>query len=342
MARLAAFPRRGTPYTECLYRALDATGVEVREGDFSIRWLLREIGGIDCFHFHWPSLAYAYRRTLRTTLRHLARFLLFLAIIKLRGRKILWTAHNLYPHDKGGRMFVLIDAAVRRLIVRLSSAIFVHGPTARRIVAAEFPAARGRLVQIDHGHMVDHYANTIARPDARAKLNIRPDTFVYLFIGICKEYKNLESLIATFGEVPGDTLLVIAGRFQDDEYRERIGGLAARQPNVRLVPIRIPDDELQIYINASDTIVLPYTDILTSGAAMLAISFGRPVVAPRRGYLQDVITEDCGVLYEPGDPGALLGAMNAIRARSFDRAQIVRHALSYDWNRTAETTRLNL
>jgi beta-1,4-mannosyltransferase len=339
MATIAVFPRDGTPYTECLYREVSRDGIDIVEGDFSIRWLCRHLGTIDGFHFHWPSFAYAYRSNWRKTAANLARFLLFLGIIRTRGRRIFWTAHNLYPHDRGAYGYVLIDRIVRRLIVRLSSAVFVHGATGASAVVREFPAAAAKIARIDHGHWVGYYKNDVARAEARARSGIAPTAFVFLFIGICKEYKNLPQLIAAFQRVGGEACLIIAGRFQDAGYRAEVARLAvAAGPAVRLVPRFIEDDELQVFLNASDTVVLPYTEILTSGAAMLALSFGKPVVAPKRGYLQDVIDDRCGVLYEPEAVDGLVTAMREVRARAFDRQAILEHALSYAWKPIADAT----
>jgi hypothetical protein len=51
MPRLAAFPRSGNAYTECLYEALTRKGIEILEGDFSIRWLNREVKTVEYFTF---------------------------------------------------------------------------------------------------------------------------------------------------------------------------------------------------------------------------------------------------------------------------------------------------
>jgi beta-1,4-mannosyltransferase len=48
---------------------------------------------------------------------------------------------------------------------------------------------------------------------------------------------------------------------------------------------------LQIYLRASDVVVLPYIEILNSGAAILALSFSRPVLVPARGALIDLREE---------------------------------------------------
>ncbi|MEZ4597387.1 MAG: glycosyltransferase [Chloroflexota bacterium] len=52
-----------------------------------------------------------------------------------------------------------------------------------------------------------------------------------------------------------------------------------------LLPGNVPDDRMQVFLRAADVMVLPYRDVLTSGSAILAMTFGLPVVAPRIGCL---------------------------------------------------------
>ena len=55
----------------------------------------------------------------------------------------------------------------------------------------------------------------------------------------------------------------------------------------------VPDGEVQHYLLAADAVVLPFKEILTSGSAMLALSFGRPVVAPH-GWVTLLISSESG------------------------------------------------
>jgi glycosyltransferase involved in cell wall biosynthesis len=98
----------------------------------------------------------------------------------------------------------------------------------------------------------------------------------------------------------------------------------------------VPSENLQLYLNACDVVVLPYREDLTSGAAMLALSFGRPVVAPRMGTLEELLTDDCGVLYDPRSDAALVDAMRAARMRHFSAQAIVSRAQQFSWDRSAQ------
>src|SRR5262249_1289312 len=82
---------------------------------------------------------------------------------------------------------------------------------------------------------------------------------------------------------------------------------------------------------ASDCVVLPYREILTSGAAVLALSFGKPVVAPARGALIDVITHNSGKLFSPYTNESLSGAMKAVRTRHFEAEQIRSEIKRFEW-----------
>ena len=99
---------------------------------------------------------------------------------------------------------------------------------------------------------------------------------------------------------PGARLL-IAGRPRGGASTTRLAAAAAADRRIRL-PLRfVPDDELQVWLRAADVVVLPFRDILTSGSAILALSFGRPVVAPALGCLPETVPT-AGVLYDPDAP----------------------------------------
>jgi glycosyltransferase involved in cell wall biosynthesis len=248
----------------------------------------------------------------------------------------VWTAHNLYPHDDGRTPLHRLG---RRIVLWLCSHVCVHGPAAASCVQREFRVPAARLVLLQHGHFIGFYANTITRAAARARLDIAPGDYVYLFVGLCKPYKNLELLVHSHAALADDSALWIVGQFQSGAYRERVQQAAALAGGGRITVVDhfVPSDELQVYLNACDAVVLPYQEILTSGTALLALSFGRPVVAPRLGVLPEVVTSDCGVLYDPQAAEGLCAAMRTVQELCFDPAKILRQARQFSWERSAAT-----
>ena len=216
----------------------------------------------------------------------------------------------------------------------------MHGETARRDLTNEFPEAAKKSVVIDHGNWLDFYRHDKTRAEARQELGIQEDTFVYLFIGLCKPYKNLHLLVEKFAEAPANSLLLIAGRFDDELYYRSVSEKTKSIPReIRIDARMIPDDELQVFLKACDVVVLPYAKSLTSGAAILALSFGRPVVAPRLGHLCDLIGPETGILYDPGDAGALGVALNECQRRRYSEDTIFGVAKRLDWRSAIEALR---
>jgi glycosyltransferase involved in cell wall biosynthesis len=332
--RIVAFPRGSTSYTDCFNDALEAAGAQVVDGIYSGRWILAQLPKSDAFQFHWPSFYYYVPgQAIRSWLR-LGKFALFLATIRCCGRKVFWTAHNLYPHD-GGRA-LRVHRAGRWLMCRVATRIFAHGRIAAEIVCRRLGATAGKLRVIEHGNWIGYYPNACTQLAAREKLGIGAVGRVFLFVGICKPYKNLEVLIAAFQSLPSGSTLVIAGKFQDSAYRRMVELAISRKPEGIVLHGRfLEDHELQYYLNLADCVVLPYSETLTSGGAMLALTFGRPVIAPRLGGLAEIVDAGCGILYDAREAQGLLTAMQSFSTEAFDTRQIQQRARQFSWQRSA-------
>jgi len=337
MPRVFAFPRRGIAYTECLYDTFEALGGQVVEGVWSGKDLLAAVRPGDVIHVHWPSFLYYDPSSLLRSLLNAARMRVIFALARAKGARIVWTAHNLYPHE-GGRDF-WPHRVMRRYIARIASRIFVHGTTAQRILQSEFGIPDERLTQIPHGHWIDRYPRVMSRVAAREALKLSSTAYVFGFIGICRPYKHLEVLLHAFGRLPdGDHTLLVAGMFESDEYLATIRSAIAEhgRGRVHFEPRFIADSEMSLYMSAIDALVVPYADALTSGSALLAMSFGRAFVSPNVGGLRDIIDRDCGELYATNEEDALVRALRDVSQRTFDEDVIIARARRADWRLAAE------
>jgi beta-1,4-mannosyltransferase len=336
LPRVFAFPKSGIAYNECLYAAAAQKGLTVQEGVWAGRWLLSHVSAGDIVHIHWPSFLYYDASSPFNKLRSLARFFLLYAIVRWRSGRIVWTAHNLYPHDGGRREWS--HRLVRRFIARSADMIITHGPSAKATLKSEFGVADNKIAEVPHGNWIGYHPHTVTKDAARQALGIPASTYVYSIVGACRPYKNLEALIAAFKRLDGDCFLLIAGRFQSNDYQTRIGQLLAQLPasRFRMDAGFIANEKVQNYVVASDTLVLPYTEILTSGSAMLGLSFGVPVIVPDIGGMADVITEQCGLLYDAKAKDGLFRSMMQIRSREYSAPAILEYARRFDWSTSAE------
>lgn len=335
--RIIAFPYHGIAYTSALYSAIEAEGAEVLEADWSGRWLYHNIRKGDVVHIHWPSFMYLTAGTRRAILKSFWKCLLFLAIIRLRKGRIWWTAHNLLPHERCA--LPSLDLWARHLVVRLATRIFVHGPEAEAVLVGRYPRARGKCVRIPHGNWIGHYLPVLTREEARAKLGLPQDAFVYLCFGQCKPYKNVDGLIRAFRLAAAESdILLIAGGFADQSYLTTITELVDGDPRIRIVARFIADQDVSTYLYASDVMCVPYREILTSGAAMLSLSCGRPVISVSRGAMRDHLSEATGILVQVDDEQALVRALREARERNWSAEEIIRHAQRFSFADAARIT----
>lgn len=270
---------------------------------------------MDAFHFHWLHLFYDRPGVIRPLIGFLW-LVVRLVGLRILGYGMVWTVHNLASHE---RKHPLYDRLSGRLMARLADVVFAHGEIGAREVARAFD--RPDVVQLPLFSQVGHYPDTLDRAAARDKLGIPADAFVIVALGKIRAYKGADRLVETFSAraLPGDRLLV-AGRPETTVIAETMNTLAARDPRVILHPRFIPDDEVQVFYRAADVAVFPYRDILTAGAVGVALAFGVPVVAPRRGSVPEAVGEEAGALYDPDDPEALWRAIEAVRTG--DRAAL--------------------
>jgi len=112
-----------------------------------------------------------------------------------------------------------------------------------------------------------------------------------------------------------------------------IQNLAQNNPAIKWVLEPVPDEAIQLYMNACNVCVLPYRWSTTSGAVMLAWTFGRPVIAPAIASFPELVTPETGILYDPSQPDALVSALQQARERSWSASAIFNYVHQFDWDR---------
>jgi len=306
----------GNPYCDLLYGQLAAIGVDVEpDAELRFAWLVRNRKRVGVLHFHWPEFYYRGPAG-AATVRALAGFLACLALARALGYRIVWTIHNALPHEPHPA-----DRFVRWILMRIARTA-VHSRAARRALppGGDLPAV------VPHGHYIGAYPDTVSRRDARARLGVPPGDRVLLFFGQVRDYKGIADLLQAFRSIADPHVkLVVAGRPAAAADGETLRKLAAGDGRIQLHLRFVPDDEVQVFFRSADFVVLPYRHVLTSGVAILALSFGRPLVVPRLGCLQD-LDGGCAISYDPADPLGLDRALET--AGRADPALMAPHARS--------------
>lgn len=326
------------PYQWELARALGREGVRVSLHDGMSAAAKR--GTTDVIHIHWTH-EFLRGGSSWTRLWNAVRFLWSAFVARRRGVAIVWTVHNLFDHEGQHRRS---ERAFGRILVSLSDRIIVHCGTAADLVAEAYgvKAAVGRKAEVvPHGNYVESYPNEIDRLAARASLHLPETARVFLFIGQIRRYKGIDALIKDFCSVDlPEAQLVLAGAVREGEDHRALSAAIDADPRISAHFRFIDDDELQVFLNAADVVVLPYRDVLTSGSAVLAMSFGKALVAPRVGCLAESLPSDGAILYDPTRPDGLRAALQ--EAMTADLAPMGRanleRALEAGWDKVGKET----
>ena len=299
----------GNAYQDLLVDAQRHLGLQVIDGgcgDFFRTALMR--WKADILHFHWLH-PYLIRPSILGTILRSTRLLIELSILKLFGQRIVWTVHNLKNHDN---RHLVLERWFTKRFVRLPSAIIAHHQLGATEAASAFAISDpDRIHIIPLGNYIGCYPNQVSRREARERLGLDPEPVVLLFLGRIQPYKGVMELIREFKTLRSDSRLVIAGTPADAEMAQTIRKEIGGTKNIIFHPRFVPGEQIQFYMNACDAVVLPYRQILTSSAAMLAMSFGRACVAPRLSGMLDLLDDRGAFLYEPDQLGALAEAIHA-------------------------------
>ena len=258
------------------------------------------------------------------------------------GVRVIWTVHDLQNHEARQRG---IEDFLARTFSHRVNALIVHGASAGTILRATWGEdIADRLHVIPHGNYIHSYPNQISRTEARASFGFAPANLVFSFLGLIRPYKGVVPMVEAFRSCNDpDIRLLIAGKPLDNVIEKEIRLAIQEDSRIQFRPGYVAPEDIQVYLNASDVFVLPYQRILTSGAAVLGMSFGKACIAPRAGCVTDMLTEGAGALFfDPAvrdDLKRVIHQAVACRERLSEMGLYnLRCARDWDWDRIARAT----
>ncbi|HLI61644.1 MAG TPA: glycosyltransferase family 4 protein [Solirubrobacteraceae bacterium] len=347
--RVAQFPpvdpSQPASFPALLERATEAAGIHAAHTErLRTRWALRQRQA-NVVHLHWleyivtvegGSIGGWVRTLVRTT-----RLLASLLVLRTRGVGIIWTVHNLMPHEASRPR---IQRFIAHATYLLCDEVIVHSDYAAARVRTTFRGARRRSIHvIPHANYVGAHPPAAESPDAfRDRLGVPRNAYVYLCFGQIRRYKRLTHLAEAFGRLPDeDARLLIVGNAVDSEEAARLDTLAAKDPRILLRPGHVPDELVASIHAATDAAVIAYRDVFSSGALMLALSHGVPVVAPRSGTVSELFAPPAVEFFDGSDDD-LRDALTRVRSRRGpEQAEAaLRAAHAHSWSEAGRRTAL--
>jgi glycosyltransferase involved in cell wall biosynthesis len=348
--KVMVFPRDDqNPYQRMLYGEMERLGTAVSylgrlTPSHTLNLLLlpletavRRAAGARLVHLHWVfgfSLPGSGRFP---SLRRLAQawFVLWLSTTRLLGVHVVWTAHNVLPHAP----VFADDVAARRALVATSHLVLAHSPSALAGLAA-LGAVPSRSTVIPHGPL----APVVPCGSIRAP-GIGSGPRQVLFFGKILEYKGVDDLLAAFTGLSAGAVvqLVVAGQCDDPAAQARLSALAqaSRKPVVLRLE-RIPDRDVASLFESADVVALPYRHVTTSGCAMLALAYGRPLIVPESSAFAH-LPRDAVVRFDGTRPGLTSALSQVANADSPALAAMSAAARAYaaelSWSKIAMRTK---
>jgi len=234
-------------------------------------------------------------------------------VAKLLLMRVVITAHDV-------EAFRGEWSAIKSWVYALADAVIAHNRVSQRELMRVLRVPEHKIHVIPHGNYLGYVGDVTPTVSARARLNLPSEAKVLLFFGQIKAVKGLDLLLdamTAVKDVHPDVLLVIAGKMWGQEfavYQAQIDrlGLAGRcVSHIRYVA----DDEVAAYYAAADLVVLPYRRIYQSGVILMAMSYGKPVLASDLDGMQEVIEDEVtGFLFPSADLHALATRLNTVLA----------------------------
>jgi glycosyltransferase involved in cell wall biosynthesis len=255
----------------------------------------------DLIHFQWCPLPLADQMLL-AKFRQIA--------------PVVLTVHDPRPFN-GDPTAALQRLGYRKLLQRFDRLI-VHTRLAFETLVRH-GAAPDRIDIIPHGHLPVAGADTLQVADMAGGFQEAPQkqdrAVTFVLIGKIKPYKGVDTLIRAVSRMP-------------EEVREKCRFVVAGKPYMNVSVLEdlcqercvehlfqfefryLDDSEMGLLIAGASALVFPYREIDASGVLMMALPFGRPIIASRLGMFETALQHGVhGYLVDPGDEHALASAL---------------------------------
>lgn len=317
--KVLVFPKDKNPYQQLLYQDMKNVQISYLSQDIDSNLLSglikipfelinKRVHGYKIFHLHWLNKFYTH--TFNSTYTRFFFFLyiiFFILEIKLLRYKLVWTVHNVLPHEKQ----TINDGIILRLLCKFADAKIIHSKyTISELRQLHANTENTTIIPI--GNYIQCYENKISREEARKRLSIKQDMFVYSYFGLIRKYKGIEKLLNTFIKVKQQNInvvLIISGKCDEKSILKTINDIQNKYNECIHTFIKyIPDNEVQIYFNAADIMVFPFDKITTSSSVLLSASFGKALIYPQIGNLKE-LPNNIGFSYQINENNGLQKAM---------------------------------
>lgn len=252
------------PSIGLFHNALSEQKIVNRQFKFEVSQLFLNRRICTLLLFHWPSYFWHSERCLFSWIKFF-NFAAKVLFAKLMGYKLLWSAHNTYPHNI---QCPKLEKYSRLFLINQFHLILNHSLNASDERFHLF-GKRGRMeVNAIHGHYKDLY--TPAGKYSRESLGIPSESKVIFLHANMRDYKGDSEFIDYFIKFAPESLYLILMGKSPKEISSN---------NIKVIKGYLSNGEMADLISLSDFFALPYKKITTSGAFFLAVTFKKAMIS---------------------------------------------------------------
>jgi D-inositol-3-phosphate glycosyltransferase len=259
-------------------------------------------------------------------------------------RRVVLTIHDVESFGASGNSTRPVG-----WVYGLAREIIVHNQSCKLLVTEKFGFEAGKIRIIPHGNFLHVIGTPPDKDHAKRLLGLAESAKVILFFGHIKEVKGLDLLLrampAIAAELP-NVVLLIGGRPWKTEfsrYEAMMDELGIRERCVAHIRY-ISDEEMPLYYSAADVVALPYRRIYQSAVVLLAMSFGKAVLASDLPAMTNLLQDgENGFLFRQDSHDDLAQRLIAILKDEVTREQVAARGFDYvrqhfDWSQIGAAT----
>jgi len=236
-------------------------------------------------------------------------YYLFLLFSKNRHNRVIFICHNVIDHESNA-----IKKWISKRILKFGNGFVLHSKDGEEQLRALLDEKDACSLVSPHPAYQVFDRNQFHKESARKVLDIPQNKKVILFFGFIRKYKGLDHLIRALPMVAAqypEILLLVVGEAwgKDAGFRNLVRDFNVAS-HVRFINEYVPNEAVEKYFKASDFLVLPYVEGISSGILQIAFSMGIPVVGTEIGAFKDIVKNlETGLLVPPGDEKKLAHAI---------------------------------
>lgn len=261
----------------------------------------------DIIHIQWPESIYRWKKLIQMDDEGLKLLENKILWYKKNGTKIIYTVHNLQPHDNCEDF----DTDVYRLLLKNADLIIHHGKKSIDLIKRKYPETlKSKHIIAPHGSYP--IQRTIKKEEAKKKYDIPINKITFTNFGLQRSYKGRDFNLDVFSSLKNkkDICYFTAGRLVGDTKPFEI---PENELFTRQIYRKIPNDELRDIISLTDVFFLGHSSGLNSGLIHLAISYNKPIIFPDMGNFEEQAKEfDFYQMYKVGNVQSAKNAINKI------------------------------